>query len=78
MAKDISLIDLKIGQKAKIINIAGGRIATKRLLDLGLTPNTEIKILRRAPFLGPLQIKVRGSKIILGRGLAAKITVTTE
>ncbi|PIP15221.1 ferrous iron transport protein A [Candidatus Roizmanbacteria bacterium CG22_combo_CG10-13_8_21_14_all_35_9] len=72
---EILLIKLQRGIEAKIISISGGRFASKRLADLGLTPGTKIKVLRRAPFFGPVEIEVRGSKLVLGRGLSAKILV---
>ncbi len=73
----MTLIELKDGQKAIIDSVMGGECATKRLADLGLTPKTKIKILRKAP-LGPLEIEARGAKLVLGRGLASKITVKIE
>lgn len=74
----VSLTNLKEGQVAVIKSIAGGWMATKRLADLGLTPGTKINILRIAPILGPVEIEVRGSKLVLGRGLAAKIIVILQ
>ena len=73
--KQISLIDLEDEQAGIIITILGGKKASKRLADLGLTPGTEIKVVNRTFFSGPLQIEVCGSKLVLGRGLASKIMV---
>ncbi|PIQ92792.1 MAG: hypothetical protein COV69_01255 [Parcubacteria group bacterium CG11_big_fil_rev_8_21_14_0_20_39_14] len=75
--KETFLIDLKSGQEALIDSVAGGAGAAKRLADLGLTPKTKIKILRKAPF-GPIEVEARGSKLVLGRGLALKIIVKVE
>jgi len=72
--KIISLIELKEGQKGKVVSLSAGWQAAKRLSDLGLVPETRIKILRKA-ILGPLEIEVRGSKFVLGRGLASKVLV---
>ena len=72
---EVSLIKLKEKEEAVIVSILGGRMATKRLADLGLTPGTKIKVLRKAPFCGPIEIEARGSKLILGRGLSSKILV---
>lgn len=72
---EIPLINLKPGEVAEIVSVVGGWMATKRLADLGLTPGTKIKVLRRAPFWGPIEVEVRGSKIVLGRRLTAKILV---
>lgn len=78
MRKEIYLTDLKEGQVAEIKSVTGGWGATKRLADLGLTPGTKIKILRIAPVLGPVEIEVRGSRLVLGRGLASKVLVTVK
>jgi len=75
---NISLIKLKEGDKAQIVSIIGGKQAIKRLADLGLTSGTRVKLLRKAPLFGPIEIKVRGSKLVLGRGLAIKILVKTD
>ncbi len=70
-----SLVDLKEGQKGYIVTITGGKMAAKRLADLGLTPGVEITILRKSLFSGPVQVEFCGSKFLLGRGLASKIIV---
>ncbi len=72
--KTISLIELKENQKARVVSISAGWQAAKRLSDLGLVPGTKVKIIRRA-ILGPIEIEVRGSKFVLGRGLASKVLV---
>jgi ferrous iron transport protein A len=71
----MSLIDIKDGRSGIIISVLGGRILTKRLADLGLTTGTEIKVIGRTLFSGPVQIEVCGSRLVIGRGLASKITV---
>ncbi len=74
--KHLTLLDLKDGQTGIIISVAGGRGASKRLADLGLTPGAGIKVLRKALFSGPVQIEACGSKLVIGRGLAAKIYIS--
>ncbi len=71
----ISLEKLLQNQSAEIISIVGGRMAAKRLADLGLIQGTRIKILNRAILGGPIEIEAKESKLVLGRGLAAKILV---
>lgn len=71
----MSLCDLKKNQLAVIVVITAKHKEAKRLADLGLTPNTPIKILRKTLFCGPMEIQVRGTKLILGKGLATKIFV---
>jgi DtxR family Mn-dependent transcriptional regulator len=47
----------------------------KRLMDMGLTPGTSVTVVKSAPFHGPLEILVRGSRLALGRGMAERIFV---
>jgi Fe2+ transport system protein FeoA len=71
----ISLCDLEKNQEATIVIINTNDKEAKRLADLGLTPNTPIKIIRKTMFCGPMEVHVRGANIALGKGLAAKILV---
>lgn len=73
----VLLIDLKEGQKGTIISISGGRRGSQRLTDMGLTPGTEIKMLRNSRFC-PIEISVRGSKLAIGYGIASKILVKVK
>ncbi|NHJ47046.1 MAG: ferrous iron transport protein A [Asgard group archaeon] len=69
-----SLVTLHIGEKKIIVKITGGRNACKRLNELGLIPGTEIEMVNKIND-GPVMIKVKGSKLALGRGLATKVIV---
>jgi len=51
---------------------------TKRLSDLGLTPGTKVTVVKSAPFNGPLEVCVRGSRLAIGRGMASRILVDVE
>jgi DtxR family Mn-dependent transcriptional regulator len=50
----------------------------QRLMDLGLTPGTKVTVVKSAPFHGPVEILVRGSRLALGRGMAEKILVEID
>ena len=71
----VPLSELKDGQSGKISFIRGGHNVLQRLLDMGLTPSTKITLMKAAPFEGPIQISVRGSRLALGRGIASKVFV---
>ncbi|MBD3353071.1 MAG: ferrous iron transport protein A [Candidatus Lokiarchaeota archaeon] len=58
-----------------VVQVNAGRRAVQRLSGLGITPGTEITKMSQAPFRGPVQISVRGSRLALGRGLAHKIII---
>ncbi|HOK08345.1 MAG TPA: FeoA family protein [Candidatus Hydrogenedens sp.] len=70
------LSDLKEGQLAKVIGIRGGPPTyRKRLLDLGLTPGTEVKVSREAPLGDPIEIELKGYFLALRRKDAWHILV---
>ncbi|GAI35804.1 unnamed protein product [marine sediment metagenome] len=50
----------------------------KRLADMGLTPGTKVTVVKSAPFHGPLEVCVRGSRLAIGRGMASRILVDVE
>lgn len=50
----------------------------KRLSDMGLTPGTKVIVVKSAPFHGPFEVLVRGSRLALGRGMAERIFVEKE
>jgi Fe2+ transport system protein FeoA len=77
LEKTLKLIDLKEGQKAIIASIEGGYNVTQRLTDMGLTPGTEIKMIRKGYFC-PVEISVRGYNLALGNGVASKILVKVK
>ena len=71
----ISICNLKGGTTAKISFIRGEHRVLQRLLDMGLTPGTSIKVERVAPLKGPIEVCVRGSKVAIGQDIAANVFV---
>jgi len=53
----------------------GGYGAIKRLADLGIVVGSRVKVVRRAPLGGPIEVEVAGSRFIIGRGLADAVIV---
>ena len=49
----------------KISHIEGSPIIKRRLLEMGLTSNSEIEILRISPFKDPIIVKIRGYNLSL-------------
>jgi Fe2+ transport system protein FeoA len=47
----------------------------RRLLDLGLLPGTEVRVLRRAPLGDPVEYELRGYRLCLRRSEAERVRV---
>ena len=76
---EVALTTLKKGETGTVSSIKSehgrGRIFEKRLIDMGLTPGTPVRVVKSVPFHGPIEIHVRGSRLALGRGMAERIFV---
>ena len=71
-----TLESLSPGESAIITDIANRRGAVKRrLIDMGLTPGTEIYIKKIAPFGDPIEVRVRGYELSLRREDLAQIYI---
>lgn len=62
------------GEEVTIVDIRAGRGLTRRLADMGLTPKTTIRVIN-SQMPGPILIDLRGSRLVLGFGVAQKIMV---
>jgi DtxR family Mn-dependent transcriptional regulator len=71
----IPLTELRPSQKGIIAFIRGGRNVVQRLCDLGLTPQTEVVLVRKTPMGGPVELLVRRTTLAIGKGIAEKIFV---
>lgn len=65
----------KGGKNYIVETIISGTRAMKRIVDMGVIPGEKIKIIRNISFFGPILIEVKGSKLMLGRGIAQKIII---
>ena len=68
-----SLASAPQGSHVRIVRFEAGRELLGRLWALGLAPGLEVELLASAP--GPVILNVRGSRLILGQGMAARILV---
>ena len=71
----ISLINAEINRSYKIEKMHGGSVFNMRLLSLGFLPGEAITVINKFGN-GPITVNVKGNKIGLGRGAAAKILIS--
>ncbi len=56
-----------VGQKMKIVNIDALKPIRQRFLQMGMTPGTVFQVKRQAPLGDPMEIDVRGTRVVLRR-----------
>ena len=69
----VPLSQLPPGSRGRIARVLGGRGKARRLMEMGLTPGSEVLVLRNEA--GPVLVRVRGVTIAMGRGLARSVLV---
>lgn len=62
---EIPLNKLPVGKKARIKTLSKNILPRRRLLDLGLIPNTIVKTERISPSGNPIAYNIRGAIIAL-------------
>lgn len=71
----MTLSELQEEQTAVIVSFQGGEKLMERMIQHGIYPGDEVKLLRTAPLKGPYLISIDGREIIIGRSIAKKILV---
>ena len=72
-----TLFDLVSGDRARILRIRGGGSLSirQRLLDMGVTRGSEVKVERHAPLGDPVEVFVKGYYLALRMNEAKEIEV---
>ena len=70
------LDELEIGKDAVVAQVSSDDAALhQHILDMGLTPGTEVTMVKYAPMGDPLELRLRGYELTLRRADAARIEV---
>ena len=74
---ELSLANLPIGAKARVLAVNGSGQIARRLMEMGVVPGAPIRVIKAAPLGDPIEIRVRGYHLALRRTEAQTISVTT-
>jgi ferrous iron transport protein A len=61
----MTLADSAEGQIVKVVKMHGNGAIRQRLLDMGITRGTDLKVERYAPLKDPIQVTVKGYSLAL-------------
>lgn len=70
-----TLEQLGIGEQAKVLTIHGEGPLRRRLMDMGLTKNVVVTVIKLAPLGDPIEINLRGYQLSLRKNEAAYVVV---
>ena len=74
----MTLNELKPGEGGIILQVRGEGALRRRLLDMGLTPRTDIIVRKVAPMGDPIELVLRGNVLTLRGEDAAKIDIEAK
>ena len=71
----VSLDEVSVGSTVRVRDVAGGDSVAIRLLEMGVTPGVEIRLVGTAPFGDPLELELRGYRLSIRRQEAARVAI---
>lgn len=71
----MTLDQLRPGQRARVIKIAGTGAIRRRLMDMGMIRGTEVEVLRTAPLGDPVEYRLLGYHLSLRKTEAQMVEV---
>jgi len=74
----MTLLDATVGEALTVLDESACDNLAATLAQMGIHQGDMVRLIRRAPFQGPVLVEVLGSgiRVALGRGMAAKLLVT--
>jgi Fe2+ transport system protein FeoA len=67
------LSELREGERGRVVRIEGADEISQRLLEMGMTPGTQVGLLGTAPLGDPLEIELRGYRLSVRKSEAARV-----
>lgn len=71
----MTLNNVKPGNTVKVVKMHGVGSIKRKLMDMGVTKNTEIYVRKVAPLGDPIEVKIRGYELSLRKNEAQAIEV---
>ena len=70
-----TLREVQVGETAKVVKLHGEGAVKRRIMDMGITRGTSLKVRKVAPLGDPIEITVRGYELSLRKADAEMIEV---
>lgn len=69
------LNEVPVGDTVKVVKLEGDGPTKRRIMDMGITKNTEVFVRKLAPLGDPIQINLRGYELSIRKEDAKNIRV---
>ncbi len=71
----MTLRDLKPGDQGRVVSLGEKGPLRRRIMEMGVTPGTPIKVVKVAPLGDPIEVNLRGYELSLRKDQAMRIVV---
>jgi len=61
----MTLAELKEGDSTQIVRVGGSGPIKQRMMDMGITAGSKLRVERYAPLMDPIQIRIKGYSLAL-------------
>lgn len=72
----LRLDQLNGGDSGVVSRVAGDSLVSRRLMEMGMVPGAEIRVLRFAPWGDPIMINLDGYRLSLRKAEAALVSLS--
>lgn len=72
----MTLNEIDPGQECQVEEVKVGGAIGQRLMDMGFVPGARIKVVRNAPLIDPVDLKVKGYHVSIRHSEAKFVEVT--
>jgi len=73
-----TIVDMRPGQRAKIIKVNSSGKINKRIIDMGVVPGAIIEFEQVAPLGDPVKIRIKGYRLSLRKNEASQIHIEIQ
>ena len=69
------LSELRLGDAGRVVTVSGDDDVSVRLMEMGLIPETVVRLIGRAPLGDPLELELRGYRLSVRASEAQRVEV---
>ena len=70
-----TLKEVKVGETVTVVKLHGEGAVKRRIMDMGITKNTDIYVRKVAPLGDPIEVTVRGYELSIRKADAEMVVI---
>lgn len=71
----MTLTEIPVGKEVRVLSVKGEGRVSRRLMEMGVIPGIALKIVKKAPFGDPIEVRLRGYSLAMRKTEANAIEV---